>query len=340
MRRTIITLALVLGAATGCSVQTTGAPKGGAELTATFDDVQSLVVGHSVQVSDVRVGTVTRIGLSGYRAKVTMSLEKGRRIPAGTTAAIARTSLLGENYVRLDLPPGASLTAGPFLASGASITRTSVEPDLQQINERVAPLLAAVGGQDLATITDESATALHGRGKKLNTLIAQAAAVSQAYAAASADIDKAITGLARLGDSLEKGSAKLDRLPGDILLVTERLKADRAQLKRSIQQLQRLATSTNARVQLRHARRLAEMLQRADALLVAAMRGSREMKELANAVLTFLDGPRVTHNGNALLYLWLKGFLEEPRRGGGTAAGAPNTPNSTGSLQRLLEPRP
>ncbi|WP_308287350.1 MlaD family protein [Actinomadura parmotrematis] len=329
--------AAVLVAASGCTLQTIGAPQGGTTLVAVFDDVQSLVVGHSVQVADIRIGTVTRIGLAGYRAKVTMSLGGGRRVPTGTTATIARSSLLGENYVRLDLPAGRGLSTGPFLANGAVLARTSTQPDLEQISDRVGPLLAALGGQDLATISGESATALAGNGKKLNTLIARAAAVGDDYAAASTDLGHALDSLGRLGRDLRKGSDRIDRLPGSVALATQRLQADRTHLRASIEALLKLARSVNAKVQQRHAARLAVLLKRADALLAAALRGRDDLKTLAATVLGFLRGPSVSYRGQALLFLWIKGFLPDAGAGAGAAKPA-STQRKT--LDGLLEPRP
>ncbi|XRQ12212.1 MlaD family protein [Actinomadura welshii] len=336
MIRKAVSLALaaaVLIGAGGCSLQTIGAPQGGVTLHATFDDVQSLVAGHSVQVADIRVGTVTGIRLDGYRARVTMSLREGRRIPTGTTATIAKSSLLGENYVRLDLPSGSRLDTGPYLASGATIGRTAVQPDLEQISAKVGPLLAALSGQDVATITGESATALGGRGRKLNTLIDRAADVGDQYAAASTDLGRALDSLARLGTSLRKGSKEIDRLPGSVELATRRLQDDRDNLERTIQALLDLATSVNAKVQKRHAARLALLLRRADELLAAALRGRDELKALTGSVLNFLNGPSVSHSGQALLFLWIKGFLPHP----GAAAGAPTGGGQ--DLNSLLGPR-
>ena len=48
------------------------------ELTAVFTDVGDLVAGHSVQVADVRVGSITGIELTDdYQAKVTMRIKDG-----------------------------------------------------------------------------------------------------------------------------------------------------------------------------------------------------------------------------------------------------------------------
>lgn len=330
-----LAVTLALGTA-GCSLQTLGAPKGGTTLTATFDDVQSLTAGHSVQISDVKVGTVTGIELTGYRATVTMSLADGRRVPVGTTATISRTSLLGENYVRLDLPPGRDLRTGPFLADGAKLADTSVQPDLEQITERVGPLLAAISGQNVQTITTEGATAVSGKGRQLNTLIKKAAEVTDSYAAANADLARALDALAKLGRTLEGGHDQLDRLPGNLRLATQRLRNERAQLKRSVQELLKMARAVNANVQLRHGRRLETLLLRADELIDAAVRGREDLKALTLSVLKLLKGPSVSYSGQALVLVWLRGFLPA---GGGASQARTGGGDSGGPLRDLLEPR-
>lgn len=305
---------------TGCSLQTLGAVKGDVTLTARFDDVQSLVPGHSVQLSDVPVGSVTAVRLDGYRARVTMSLTADR-LPVGTTATIAKTSLLGENYVRLELPPGRDLRTGPFLADGAMIEKTAVQPDLEQISEKVGPLLTALGGQDLATIVDTSATAVNGKGPRLRRMIKQAAEISDSYAAASSDLTRALDSLTEIGDALAERDDDLDRLPGNVLVATERLKADRARLKRGIRDLEKMARSFNGRVRGEHGQRLLAMLRRTDRLLAAAARGKDDLKLLAQTLVSFMRSPSASHEGQALLLVWLKGFL--PPSGGTAAADDP-----------------
>lgn len=346
MRRsiTVVTVAAMTfaGAATGCSVQTAGAPTGDLTVSATFDDVQSLVVGHSVQLSDVRIGTVTGVRLDGYRARVTMSIADDRRLPADVTAAIARTSLLGENYVRLELPSGHDLRSGPYLPNGGSITHTSVQPDLEQVSAKAGPLLSALGGQDVATITDAGATALSGKGEQLNRMIAQASKISDSYAAASTDLSRALDALGKLGSSLAKGSGQLDRLPGNVQLATQRLQADRAELKRSVQELSNLGRAFNKRVRSPQALRLQQVLNRTDVLLAAASRGRQDLKALALELVRFLKSPRVSYEGQGLLYIWLAGFLPSPDGGdhAGSPTGARDTPNGkTGTGKKRVSPQ-
>ena len=67
--------------------------------TAVFSDVGDLANGAQVQLADVPVGSVTSIALSGNKAKVTLAFDNGVRIPADVSAAIDRTTILGDQFV-------------------------------------------------------------------------------------------------------------------------------------------------------------------------------------------------------------------------------------------------
>ncbi|MCD0449521.1 MCE family protein [Actinocorallia sp. API 0066] len=310
MRRAVVA-AVLAASCTACSVQTLGAPKGGLEFGAEFTDVQTLVVGHSVQVSDVRIGTVTGIALTDdLKARVTMQLEPGRSLPRGVTAAIAKTSLLGENYVRIELPPGAVIGQSPSLGKGAVITQTSVQPDLESISEKVGPVLAALGGQNLSAIVEAVATALKDKGPELNKLIKDIADVSDSYAGAAKDLQDTIDGLARLGDSLAKKSGDLDELPGRLVLATDRIEADRAELKQAVRDLVKLGEQFNGTVHPRHAERLRTLLAKLDRILQAMVRGRNTLKALVRGLNSGLLGANsLTYKGQGLMHVWLAGLL-------------------------------
>ncbi|WP_431893479.1 MCE family protein [Nonomuraea sp. bgisy101] len=314
-------LALAL-TTSGCTLQTIGATQGELTVSATFSDVQSLVVGHSVQISDVRVGTVTDVRLDGYRAKVTMAIQQDKRIPVGTSATVAKTSILGENYVLLKPPKGKDLTTGPFLAGGATITDTSVEADIEQVTAKAGPLIEALGAQDVNAILDAASTAFEGKGDDLNKLIRQTAQVTDSYAAARADIASTIEGLAKLGDQLAKGSEELDRLPGTLAAATDRVKHGRKHIKKAIVALTKLAKEANVTVYPRHAARLRTLLREVDAISASMLRGKEDLKTLITRMQAYIDLPPITVNGQVLIYIWLKGLLLPKNKGI-----IPNTPN-------------
>ncbi|MEV0993974.1 MCE family protein [Nonomuraea sp. NPDC050202] len=302
-----------LALAAGCSLQTLGATTGDLTLHAVFDDVQSLVTGHSVQIADVRVGTVTGIRLEGYRARVTMSVQSAHRVPEGSTATVAKTSVLGENYVRLTPPAGKNLATGPYLKDGATIAGTSVEPDIEQVTAKAGPLIEALGAQDVNAILEAASTAFAGQGDEVNRLIRQTAQVTDAYAAARRDLGTSIDALARLGDDLAEGSAELDRLPGTLAAATERLAHGRRHVKRTIVALTELAEQANLTVYPRHAERLRTLLRELEAVSTAMQRGKEDLKALVAKLQAFIDTPPITVNGQVLIYVWLKGLLPSVR---------------------------
>ncbi|GAA0956471.1 MCE family protein [Actinocorallia libanotica] len=311
MKKILVVTALAVSTG-ACSVTTLGAPKGGFEFKAEFTDVQTLVVGHSVQISDVSIGTVTGIELKpDFRAHVTMELEPGRRLPVGTTAAVAKTSLLGENYIKIILPDGKNLESAPSLKEGAVITQTSVQPDLESISEKVGPILASMGGQDLSQIVDAVATAVKDKGPQLNKLLEQISEVSDSYAAAADDLQTAIDGFARLGDSLEKKSAELDRLPGRLVLATDRIERDRKELKAAVQDLVELGEAFNSTVHTRHAARLKTLLLKVDRILDSMVRGKETLKTLIKSLHDgILAAPSLTYKSQGLMQAWLAGFMD------------------------------
>ncbi len=82
-----------------CAVLGFPPPCGGTEIIGRFDQVGDLVENANVQSSDVEIGTVTKIELDGWEAKVTMCIDESERIPSDTELVIRTTSLLGEKFV-------------------------------------------------------------------------------------------------------------------------------------------------------------------------------------------------------------------------------------------------
>ncbi|HEU5157843.1 MAG TPA: MCE family protein [Streptosporangiaceae bacterium] len=334
MRRRVALL-IVVGAvvaaalAAGCSVRTAGAPKGALTLTATFDDVQNLVAGHSVQLADVKVGSVTGVRLTGYRATVTMSIRNGVRVPRGTSAQIAVTSLLGENFVRLVPPPGADLTAGPFLANGARIADTSVQPQFEQVVGRAGPLIEAVAKGDAATIVDAGATALNGTGPRLNAALAKSGALVELFGRQRQELAVAVERLAALGRSLAGGRDALAAAPGELARATELLDQDKGKILETVRQLTRTARLLNDNVLADRVRRLETMIRRLDPVVARLGGERRRLTTLINGMVTFeAKLPRAAYDGQLLIYPIVRfqlpnGVVVLPEPGRGLAPGLP-----------------
>lgn len=102
----------------------------GYQVTANFSNTGGLNIGDSVQISGVKVGTVSRLDLDPetYLARVTISVAPHVKLPDDTAALISSTSLLGGRY--LELQPGAS---DDLLGPGGRIQFTQAPQNLEQL---------------------------------------------------------------------------------------------------------------------------------------------------------------------------------------------------------------
>jgi phospholipid/cholesterol/gamma-HCH transport system substrate-binding protein len=129
-----VTASLVAGCGPGLQSFSIGRGVSGPSyrLTAVFTDATGLPVGGRVELHDVTIGRVQSLSTSGFRAYVHMVISKSAQLPVGTTATLALTTPLGEEYVNL-VPPK-TVDAG-YLASGATISAddTYRSPDVENL---------------------------------------------------------------------------------------------------------------------------------------------------------------------------------------------------------------
>ncbi|GAA2118805.1 MCE family protein [Actinomadura napierensis] len=338
MRPFLLAGALVLcGLLCGCSIQTLHAPKGPLSLTADFTDVQNLVTGHSVKVADVAVGSVTKISLvdtgQGYRSRVTMSIKDGVHIPAGTTAKVTTTSLLGENYVQLQPPPGRALDQGPFLADHARIAETTTSPGFEDIVGKAAPLVGALADGDAPGLVNTMGTAFAGRGPELNAMIVNADTLLKTFGERRAELGRAVDDLAELGSSLAAHEDSLKRLPGRLADATKLLADDRQKILTAVHSLSDLARTVNDTVLIGHTDQLRRLLEQMGPTFQVLASDKTRLGDLINRVQEFVSRmPRQVYNGQLLTYPVLD-FNGSATRGGG------RSPSSLADLVRMLGPQ-
>ena len=197
---------LVLGMA-GCS-----ASGGGSQRTATavFTDVGDLSNGAQVQMADVPVGSVRSIALDGNKARVTLAFDGGVRIPANVSAAIDRTTILGDQFVNLVVPKnetGAAAATAPQLPDGARIAHTSVVPDVEQFVQAGSQVFGAISTTELEQIIQAGGEGFTGQEASLKAFLADLTTVASGYAQHTSDITQAVNGLHSLTASLAPTSS-------------------------------------------------------------------------------------------------------------------------------------
>lgn len=234
-------------------------------LTADFDDVLDLVPQSSVKVDDVAVGRVSKIALNpdGYSAKVTLVVNRDTELPAGTTARLEQTSLLGEKFVSLERPsdPDAasdgstatddtagttSVPTGPPLADGDEIplADTTEAANVESVLGSLSLVLNGGGIQQFNEISRELRKVSEGRPEEIKQFLNQLQQFVETLDDRKESITDALDALASLSTTLNDDKAKivnaLDGLEPGLAVIADQ----REQLVDMLEALQDLSDVT------------------------------------------------------------------------------------------------
>jgi phospholipid/cholesterol/gamma-HCH transport system substrate-binding protein len=298
-----VTAALFALALVGSGCALPGRTSGPITLTATFDDVGDLVVNHSVQTADVRIGSVKKIQLTkDYKAKVTMSI-KDVKLPERSEAVLRTTSLLGEKFI--ELRPEGDPTKGPFLEDGDVIRTTTKAPELEFVVEQAGDLLGGVAANDLATLVNTGAIGFGGRTDELRTLIGDLSTVSGTLASQTSNIVSIIDGLDHATSDLANGSGDLDKLLVNLSQTTTVLAENREKAVQTLQQLTRFAEVQDTAVLDPYLQDVERQVKELDGILQEVANGRGEVATLIDWVDRFAYGvPKAIPNDFAQVYSW------------------------------------
>jgi phospholipid/cholesterol/gamma-HCH transport system substrate-binding protein len=219
--RAVVVTALITSAlgVSGCEFRgvndyplpfTKGGGAGATTVTVYMADAANLVPNSEVKVGDVTVGSVRRIRFDHWRAKLTVGLEPGVRLPSNATAKIGQKSLLGAEYLELASPPEPA--ASP-LRSGDVIplTSTSRYPETEEVLASISLFLNGGGLDKARTIVHELNNVLGGREPQLRDLIDQVTAFTSTLDEQRANILAMLSHLDRMSAVFNAQSKDLDK---------------------------------------------------------------------------------------------------------------------------------
>jgi phospholipid/cholesterol/gamma-HCH transport system substrate-binding protein len=305
-RSAVARIALVLVAsllASACTLP--GTIRGSRELTAVFDDVGDLVVGHSVQVADVRVGSVIGIELTDdYQAEITLSIKDGVFVPLESRALLRTTSLLGEKFIELRPLDEDDPMSGTDVSDGDVIAETATAPELEFVTEQAVQILGAVVSTDLATLVETGAVGFGGRAAELTSLVEDLSTVSGTLADQTDELVRIIDALDRSTATLATASDDIDSLLVNLAGTATVLADNRDEAIEAIRQLTRLATVQNENVFEPYLAQVDTQIKQVNAILAEVDRNQSQVAELLRWVAQFADKlPKAVPNDFAQVFL-------------------------------------
>jgi phospholipid/cholesterol/gamma-HCH transport system substrate-binding protein len=184
-------------------------------VTAVFSDVGNLADGAQVQLAEIPVGRVTSIALEGDKAEVTMQLSQSARIPANVTAALSQTTILGDQFIEMELPKsdtgtggtGTGVDAVAQLRNGAVIRHTTIVPDVEQLVQAGAQVFGSVSTTELEQIIAAGGEGFAGQEASLKTFLSDLSSVATTYAQHTSQFSTAINGMNQLTATLAPSSS-------------------------------------------------------------------------------------------------------------------------------------
>lgn len=263
---------------------------GSREITAMFDDVGDLVDGHSVQVADVRIGSVTGIELTDdYRAKVTMSIKDDVFVPLESRALLRTTSLLGEKFIEIRPLDEDDPLAGTDLVDGDEIAESTEAPELEFVTERAVAILGSVVSNDIATLVETGSISFADRGPELRSLVEDLSTISGTLADQTDELIRIIDALDGATATLAGGASDIDALLVNLAETTGVLADNRDEAIDAIRELTRLAQIQNDTVFEPYLDVVDTQIKQLDAILAEVDRDQQQVADVLFWIAQFAD---------------------------------------------------
>jgi phospholipid/cholesterol/gamma-HCH transport system substrate-binding protein len=178
------------------------------KLTADFDNAFGVLSNAEVAYIGVPIGHVSGVKRIVNGVEISMSIDRGRRIPSGSTANIGRKSAIGEQFV--DFFPPTKPTPG-LLKDGDHIPRdrTTVPLEFSEFLRSASAVLAALPPGAVGTVVHETAVGLEGTSDSLRSLAIQGDKLASVLAAKTAALDRISANGGRLTSTLAQHRASL-----------------------------------------------------------------------------------------------------------------------------------
>lgn len=195
------------------------------EISGEFAATAGVASNSEVAYLGVNHGFVRSVESVDGKVRITMSIDRGKQIPAGSKARVFRKSAIGEPYIDFEPPEGYE-GGGPYLVAGDVIPmeRTSVPLEFSELLRSASRVLGSVEPEATRTLIHELAVALDGRGESLRDLTVDSDALLATFAERADLLDSLSANSTRLTRTVTERRASLSSAISDLAAVGESLR--------------------------------------------------------------------------------------------------------------------
>ncbi len=167
-------------------------------ITGDFEQAAGVKANAEVTYLGVHFGRVSGVERRDDGVRMTMKIDKGKRIPEGTIARVFRKSAIGEPYV--DFQPNDDFQAGEHIEAGdhIPIERTTVPLEFSELLRSASNLISSIDEQAAGSLVHELALALDGRGDELASLTRSFDEITRTFVTRTEQLDRLAENSTRL----------------------------------------------------------------------------------------------------------------------------------------------
>ncbi|MFN8106251.1 MAG: MlaD family protein [Nocardioidaceae bacterium] len=236
---TLIATGMVLGTIRSGSLGPTH------QYSAVFSDIAGLKKGADVRIAGVRVGKVTGFELDGGRADVSFEVSSDQVVGKDSIASINFLNLMGQKYLGLDNPPGAS---SQRLREGATIgiNQTRAPLDLTELFNSFKPVFELIKPEDVNTLFANVVAVLQGEGPTIASLTKQTATLTTTLVERDEVIGRVIDNLTVVMDSVNANKTVVTDMIASLDTLTQGVANDQEVLMAGLDNMHRLSQQTSS----------------------------------------------------------------------------------------------
>ena len=198
---------------------------GGNKIVGYFTSAVGLYPGDQIRIVGVPVGTIESIEPRAEDVKITMSVDRGVKVPADARAVIMSPNLVAARFIQL----APAYTSGPALPDGATIAlaHTAVPVEWDEVKQSLTDLakqLSPAAGQlqgPLGKAINQAADTFNGNGDSFRNSLRELSRAAGRLGDSRTDIFGTVKNLQVLVDALSSSNEQIVAFSGHVASVSQ-----------------------------------------------------------------------------------------------------------------------